>query len=130
MRPSIAAVFLPLVACTTTPGTSATPMTGASLAIVNARVWTGDARRPWADAVAVAGDRIVAVGSSAEVRKLASGGTRIVDATGKMLVPGFVDSHVHFVSGGFGLTSVQLRDARTKDEFIRRIKQHAASLPA
>jgi predicted amidohydrolase YtcJ len=100
-----------------------------TLAIVNARVWTGDERRPWADAVAVAGDRIIAVGSSAEVSKLTRPSTRVVDAKGQMLVPGFIDSHVHFVEGGFGLTSVQLRDARTREEFVARIKKHASTLP-
>src|SRR5207247_7214934 len=62
-------------------------------------------------------------------RKLASAATRIIDANGAMLVPGFIDSHVHFMDGGFGLTSVQLRDAKTKEEFVRLIKEHAARLP-
>ena len=114
--------------CTMT-STSSTFTPTTTLAVVNARVWTGDARRPWADAVAVTGSRISAVGSSAEVRKLASPSTRVIDAHGMMLVPGFIDSHVHFMSGGFGLTSVQLRDAKTKEEFIRRIKAHASRLP-
>ncbi|HSJ63311.1 MAG TPA: amidohydrolase [Gemmatimonadaceae bacterium] len=100
-----------------------------SLAIVNARVWTGDERRPWADAVAVSGDRIAAVGSSAEIRKLAPAGARVIDANGGMVVPGFIDTHVHFVTGGHRLASVQLRDARTPAEFIARIKAFAATLP-
>jgi predicted amidohydrolase YtcJ len=110
------------------PG-KASPETQPTLAVVNARVWTGDPRRPWADAVAAAGDRIVAVGSGAEVRKLATPSTRLVDARGMMLVPGFIDSHVHFLTGGFGLASVQLRDARTPAEFVGRIKAYAATLP-
>lgn len=110
--------------------TSSTITPTNSLAIVNARVWTGDPRRPWADAVAIAGDRIAAVGSSAEIQKLASPSTRVIDAKGQMMVPGFIDSHVHFMSGGFGLTSVQLRDAKSKEEFIARIKAHAATLPS
>ena len=58
-----------------------------ALAIVNARVWTRDERRPWADAVLVSGDRIVAVGSSAELRKRAGASTAVVDAAGRMVVP-------------------------------------------
>jgi hypothetical protein len=106
--------------------TSAAP----TLAVVNARVWTGVAKRPWADAIAVSGERITLVGTSAAVKKLASSSTRVVDAKGMMVVPGFIDSHVHFISGGFGLSSVQLRDAKTPAEFIRRIKAYAATVPA
>ena len=100
----------------------------ASLAIVNAKVWTGDSARPWAEAVGVNGDTIVAVGSSAEVRKMNA--TRVVDAKGGMVTPGFIDSHVHFVTGGFRLSSVQLRDAKTPEEFVRRIREFAATVPA
>ena len=106
---------------------SDTPVT---LAVVNARAWTGDARRPWADAIAIAGDRIVLVGSSAEVRKLAGPAATVIDARGMMLVPGFIDSHIHFIDGGYGLAAVQLRDARTPSEFTARIKTFAASAPA
>ncbi len=100
-----------------------------SLAIVNARVWTGDARRPWADAVAVDGVHIAAVGSSAEIRKLAGAKARVIDAHGAMVVPGFTDAHVHFIDGGFALGSVKLRDAKTKAEFIQRIGDYAKTLP-
>ena len=125
--------FAPLLAaalagCTMTQPAVA-PAGPVTLAVVNARVWTGDARRPWADAIAVRGDRIAAVGSSAEVRKLATPETRVVDARGGMLVPGFIDSHVHFVDGGFRLSSVQLRDASTPAEFVRRIAAFAATVP-
>jgi predicted amidohydrolase YtcJ len=100
-----------------------------TLAVVNARVWTGDSTRPWAEALAVRGERIALVGSSAAVRKLV-GTARVIDANGEMVVPGFIDSHVHFVDGGFRLSSVQLRDAKTPSEFIARIKAFAARAPS
>jgi predicted amidohydrolase YtcJ len=100
-----------------------------TLAVVNARMWTGDARRPWADGMAMSGDRITTVGSSAEVGKLTTSATRIIDARGMMVTPGFIDAHVHFLAGGFGLSSVQLRTARTPQEFVRRIAEYARTLP-
>jgi predicted amidohydrolase YtcJ len=105
---------------------AAAPVSG--LAIVNARVWTGDPRRPWADAVLVRGERIEAVGASAEVKKRA-GSARVLDAKGMMVTPGFVDAHVHFLDGGLALSSVKLRDASTKAEFIARIRAYAATVP-
>ncbi|MEO8621375.1 MAG: amidohydrolase, partial [bacterium] len=100
-----------------------------ALAIVNARVWTGDARRPWADAVLVRGERIEVVGSSAEIKKRAGSSVKLIDAKGMMVTPGFIDAHVHFLDGGFALASVQLRDARSKADFIARIKAFAATVP-
>jgi predicted amidohydrolase YtcJ len=133
----LAALLLPLLAACAMSSRSATSSDASqgaasapvTLAIVNARVWTGDARRPWADAVAVRGERIAAVGSSAEVRKMTGADTRVVDAAGGMVVPGFIDSHVHFVDGGFRLASVQLRDARTPAEFAARIAAFARTVP-
>jgi predicted amidohydrolase YtcJ len=119
-------------AVTTSAAQSPQPSGPVTLAVVNAKVWTGDARRPWADALAVRGDRIAAVASSAEVRKLAAAagaGARLVDAHGQLVVPGFIDAHVHFIDGGFGLASVQLRDARTPQEFVARIKAFARTVP-
>jgi hypothetical protein len=114
----------------TSPPIQPAPPPLAALAIVNARAWTGDPRRPWADAVLVRGERIELAGSGAEVRKRAGTAVPVLDAKGMMLVPGFIDAHVHLLDGGFALASVQLRDARTKAEFVDRIRRHAATLPA
>ncbi|MCU0635314.1 MAG: amidohydrolase, partial [Gemmatimonadaceae bacterium] len=92
-------------------------------------MWTGDPQRPWADGVAIAGDRIAEVGASAAIRKRLPATATVIDAKGGMVTPGFIDSHVHFLTGGFGLTSVQLRDAATPSAFIARIAAHARSLP-
>lgn len=104
------------------------PVPAADLAVINARIWTGNPARPWAQALAVKGDKIIAVGSGAEVAKLTGGGTQVVDAKGQFVVPGFIDSHVHFITAGSQLASVQLRDAKTPAEFIARIKAFAATL--
>ena len=109
---------------------SPAPAGAPTLAVVNARVWTADPRRPWADAVAATGDRLVAVGSSAEVRKQVAPSTEVIDAGGMFVVPAFIDSHIHFLEGGVGLASVQLRDARTPEEFVRRIAAFARTVPA
>lgn len=116
-----------ICACSRAPaGTPGEPVT---LAIVNARVWTGDATRPTADAVAVSGQRIAHVGTTAEVRAMA-GTARVIDAGGQLVTPGFIDTHVHFIEGGFRLASVQLRDATTREEFAKRIAAFAATVPA
>src|ERR1051325_11997451 len=103
---------------------------GISLAIINGVVWTADSTKPMAEAIAISGDRIIAVGSNADIRGRVSPTTRLIDAHGEMVVPGFIDSHVHFLAGGLNLASVQLRDARTPADFIARIKSFAATVPA
>ena len=94
--------------------------------IVYGRVWTGDSARPWAQAVAVAGDTIAAVGDSAAVAKLAGGNTRVMSNGRALVAPGFMDGHLHFTDGGFQLTSVDLRPANSPQEFIGRLKAFAA----
>jgi predicted amidohydrolase YtcJ len=101
----------------------------ADLIIHNAKVWTVDKDRPTAQAVAVLGDRIVAVGSNAEVEAWHGPQTRTIDASSKLLLPGFNDSHVHFVDGGLSLDSVQLNDATSATEFARRIGEQARNTP-
>ena len=107
-----------------TPGPDAIPVAPADL-VIYGRVWTGDSARPWAQAVAISGEKISAVGDSSSVAAQAGPGTRII-RNGAMVVPGFMDGHTHFIYGGFQLTQVDLRDADSPQEFVRRIKEYAA----
>jgi predicted amidohydrolase YtcJ len=101
----------------------------AELIITNANIWTVDKAQPKAQAVAVLGDRIVAVGSSAEVDAWRGPRTKVIDAGGKLLLPGFNDAHVHFMSGGQQLDNVELNDVTSSQEFVRRIAGKAKSTP-
>ncbi len=100
----------------------------ADLAVLNGAVWTGEDSRPWAEAVAVKGDKIVLVGQSKDVRKLVGENTRVIDLKGDMVLPGFIDSHTHFLNGGFSLLSIRLREAKSRQEFISRIEEKAKQL--
>lgn len=111
------------------PRAPARPPGGADLVIVNGKVWTVDRAHPEAQAIAVVQDRIAAVGTNKEVRRWIGPKTRQVDALGKTVLPGLIDSHVHFSTGGFEISGVQLRDAATPEEFARRIGEHAKRLP-
>jgi predicted amidohydrolase YtcJ len=107
-------------------GSPAPAAPAADLIIRNARIWTVDPAHPEAQAVAVLGDRIAAVGSAGEVGAWRGSHTRVIDAAGKRLVPGFNDAHVHFVDGGSQIDYVQLNDAPSAQEFARRIRDRAA----
>ncbi|PYS73010.1 MAG: amidohydrolase [Acidobacteria bacterium] len=105
------------------------PAVVADLIIINAKVHTLDPNQPSAEAIAVLANRVVAIGSTKEIRNLAGANTRVIDAKGQLVLPGFNDAHVHFMSGGFQLSSVDLRDATTPQEFAERIRDFAAKLP-
>ena len=98
------------------------------LVIVNANVHTVDRDKPAARAVAVCGERIARVGSDDEVRRLAEAKTRIIDAGGRLLVPGFNDAHVHLIAGANELVGVDLRPAKSEQAFARALGEYAARL--
>ncbi len=100
----------------------------ASLVITGARVWTGDGDQPWAEAVACVDDEIAAVGSAAHIATWIGETTDVISVQGGLLVPGFVDPHVHFLAGGESLASVQLRDAKTPEELSERIRRFAEAI--
>ena len=101
----------------------------ADLVITNANVHTIDPKRPAAISIAVLNGKIVAVGSDADTKPLIGPKTKVIDAKGKLVIPGFNDAHVHFLETGSQLSSVDLRDAKSPQEFVERIKAFAAKLP-
>jgi predicted amidohydrolase YtcJ len=101
----------------------------ADLVIRNAVIWTGDASNPEAKALAVAGGRILAVGTAEELKPLIGLQTVVIDAKGLRLVPGFYDSHVHLLGGGRSLSQVDLKDAKDEAEFGRRLKEFDQKMP-
>lgn len=122
--------LLVLVFCIVLPGQNrAQSSPAADLIITNAKIWTVDKSLPVAQAVTIIGDRIVAVGSNTDVEVWRGPHTQVIDAGGKLLLPGFNDAHVHFVSGGRQLDSIQLNDATSAQEFARRIGERAKVTP-
>lgn len=105
-----------------------TPVAPASLVVTQARIWTGDDDMPWAQALATDGERILAIGSADEIAPFISDETKVISVPGSMVVPGFIDTHVHFLTAGAGLASVQLRDAKTPEIFAQRIGEYAKTL--
>jgi len=101
----------------------------ADLVVTGGMLWTGLSRGgPRPGAVAIARGKILAVGDSGVVARYVSPRTAVVRARGGLVMPGFTDGHTHFIDGGFQLASVDLRDAATPEEFIRRIKAYAKTL--
>lgn len=99
------------------------------IVIVNGVVWTGaSSGNPQPGAVAIKGGEILAVGDSADVVRRAGRGTAVLDARGGLVMPGFADGHTHFIDGGFQLANVNLRDAATPQEFVRRLAAFARQL--
>lgn len=93
--------------------------------VVYGRIWTGDSAVPWAAGLAVSADTVVAVGDSAAIARYVGAGTRVLANGAAMVVPGFMDGHLHFTDGGFQLASVDLRPANSSAEFIARLKAYA-----
>ncbi len=102
----------------------------ADIIIINANIWTGNTRQPIAGAMALSGETILAIGNTKEVLKTQGENTRILDYDSSFITPGFIDSHLHFFTGGFNLTYVQLRDAKTPEEFISRIEEYVKTTEA
>ncbi|MGH9581461.1 MAG: amidohydrolase family protein, partial [Bryobacteraceae bacterium] len=100
-----------------------------TLLLIDGKVWTGNPEKKRAEAVAIAGNRIAAVGSTAQILKLRQRATRVFDLEGHLVLPGFDDARVHFYPGGADLTGPQLRYARSAAEFRDTLADFAAHVP-
>jgi len=110
---------------------------GTDLVLKHGRIWTGDpgsgpafesTPAEFAEAVAIANGRILAVGGETQIEAYIGPNTKVVDLQGRLAVPGLIDSHAHFIAGGFQLLEIDLKDARSEEEFIRRIGEKAKTL--
>jgi predicted amidohydrolase YtcJ len=97
--------------------------TTADLVLKNGAVYTSDAARSWAEAVAIRGNKIIYVGPNSGVQPLITSATRVIDLQGKMLLPGFTDSHVHPVSSGMQLNDCALTNIPTVPGLLEQVKQ-------
>ena len=96
---------------------------------VGGTIWTADSNLSTVGGIAVHGDTIVAVGTESEIRALAGPSTQSIELDGRFLMPGFIDTHTHFLEGGFRLASVNLRKAATPEEFSRILKEFSRTIP-
>jgi predicted amidohydrolase YtcJ len=96
---------------------------------VGGEIWTADSNLSTVGGVAVHGDTIIAVGTESEIRDLAGPSTESVELDGRFLMPGFIDTHTHFLEGGFRLASVNLREAATPEEFARILEEFSRTVP-
>lgn len=97
----------------------------ATLILTGGRIWTGDASRPWAEAVAMRGNRIIATGSAEETAKMRGEATQVVELGGRFVMPGINDAHIHFLNGALRLSQVDLNDAGSLAEIQQRVRQFA-----
>ncbi|MGB9074950.1 MAG: amidohydrolase [Terriglobales bacterium] len=101
----------------------------ADVIVIHARIYTVNAQHHWAEAMAIGGDRILAVGDMAQIDAYRGGTTKVIDAGGRLVLPGFTDCHIHFMEGSIGLTRVDLNGAGTVAEIQERVKAYANSHP-
>ncbi len=102
---------------------------GITLLLVNGKFWTVNPNQPEVEAVAIRGNKIAAVGTTAEITKLKSADTPVFDLEGKRVLPGFDDSHVHFYFGGAALAGPQLRYSKSQQEFRDTLAEYAKHRP-
>jgi hypothetical protein len=103
------------------------PAATADTVVLHGRIYTVDEKHPWADAIAIRGEKILAVGTDREILRYRSATTKLIDAKGRLVLPGFTDCHAHFLDGSFTLQQLNLEDATSLSEVQRRLRTYAAA---
>ena len=129
MKKQIIAIVLLLMAVLGTSGCSRQKSTPADTVLIHARIYTVNAKEPWAQAIAVRGGKIIAVGSDKAIAAYQGPSTKVIDAREHMVLPGFVDTHVHMMAGAALLEQISLNDAKNIGDFQKLIKDYAAAHP-
>ncbi len=101
----------------------------ADTVVVNARIYTVNPRQPWAEALAIRGGNIVAAGTAAQIEKYRGPATRVIDAGGRLVLPGFTDCHIHFMDGSLSLERINVEDVKTIAGIQQVVKKFAAAHP-
>ena len=101
----------------------------ADLILSGATVWTGVPGQAAQEAIAIRGERIVAVGRDEEIRRYQGPGSTVLELDGRFVMPGFIDNHAHFISGGFQMLGIDLRPATDEQDFADRVRDYASTVP-
>jgi predicted amidohydrolase YtcJ len=125
----VALVLLPALPLAAQKPAGGKPAVFADLVLYNGKITTQNKARPEAQALAAWGERILFVGDDADVKPLIGPDTKAIDLKGRRAVPGFHDSHVHFLASGMRLSQVALKDAADQKEFGRRLREFDKKLP-
>lgn len=110
-------------------GSAGRAETAADLVLLSGRIWTGGATDSFAEALAITGEKITVVGRNEEVKRLIGPQTRVINLNRRLVLPGFNDSHIHFLTGSLGLSRVELTGARTIPEMLARVSAFARKHP-
>jgi predicted amidohydrolase YtcJ len=121
--------FLLVIAVFGVSGCSRQTVVPADLVLIHAKIYTGNPKEPWAQAMAVREGNIIAVGSDKTIAAYQGPSTNVIDAKEHMVLPGFMDAHVHIMAGAAALEQIALNDAKTVDDFQKMIKDYAAAHP-
>ncbi len=121
--------LMSLIGCTCAAFAAETPAPPADVIVTNAHIYTMNAANKWADAVAIRGEEILAVGDRKQIEAYRGTSTKVIDARQRLVLPGFTDSHIHFLEGSLSLLSLRLEDAKTLEEIQHRLREYAAAHP-